>query len=83
MNRGLVHEAPLAGSQRSQLLPRCAVLLGLPESATSDQVICAHTAARIHRGKFTSSPDRWWELQVEPSAELWLFIDCHRLAIPE
>ena len=75
VKNGLVHEAPLAGSLRAQLLPRCAVLLGLPERATTEQVVRAQVAERIRRGKLASSPDRWWEVQLEPAAELWLFID--------
>ena len=75
VKNGLVHEAPLTGSLRAQLRPRCAVLLGLPETATTDQVTRAQVAERVRRGKLAGSPDRWWEVNVEPADEMWLFID--------
>jgi hypothetical protein len=31
--------------------------------------------ARARRGKLAASPDRWWEVDVEPADELWLFTD--------
>ena len=75
VKNGVVHDAPLPRSVRAQLLPRCAMLLGLPASATEAEVTRAQTAERVRRGKLATSPDRWWELHVDPAEELWLFID--------
>jgi integrase len=75
VKNGVLHDVPLPRSVLDQLLPRCAVLLGLPESASRSQVAHAQTAERIRRGKLASSPDRWWEVDVEPAHELWLFVD--------
>lgn len=75
VKNGRVHEAPLPRSVLAQLLPRCAALLGLADNAAETEVVRAQTAERIARGKRASSPDRWWEAEVDPAQELWLFID--------
>ncbi|MHB2023231.1 MAG: hypothetical protein ACYCO3_07880 [Mycobacteriales bacterium] len=75
VKNGLVHEAPLPGSLRRELLPRCAELLGLPLDAPAEQVTKAQIGERARRGRLAGSLERWWELEVDPSEELWLFID--------
>jgi len=75
VKNGVLHDAPLPRSVVDKLLPRCAVLLGLPDTATTAQVARAQVAERVRRGKLAASPDRWWEVDVQPADELWLFID--------
>jgi integrase len=75
VKNGLVHDAPLPGSLRRALLPRCAELLGLSPDATADAVAKAQSTERARRGKQAGSMDRWWELAVDPTEEQWLFID--------
>lgn len=75
VKNGVLHDAPLPRSVLDQLLPRCAVLLGLPDTASRGQVAHAQVAERFRRGKLAASPDRWWEVDVEPAKELWLFTD--------
>lgn len=75
VKNGLVHEAPMPASLRRALLPRCAELLGLPHEATAAQVTEAQTAERVRRGKLAGALDRWWEMEVDPFVEQWVFID--------
>jgi len=75
VKNGVLHDAPLPRSVLDKLLPRCAVLLGLPDAATTAHVARAQIAERVRRGKLAASPDRWWEVDVEPADEVWLFID--------
>ena len=75
VKNGLIHEAPLPASLRAELLPRCAALLGLPPDASLQQVTAAQSAERIRRGQLAGSLERWWELEVPPADELWLFVD--------
>lgn len=75
VKNGVLHDAPLPRSVLDQLLPRCAVLLRLPYTASRTQVAHAQIAERVRRSKLATSPDRWWEVDVEPADELWLFTD--------
>ncbi|HVU74594.1 MAG TPA: hypothetical protein VHE83_16650 [Mycobacteriales bacterium] len=75
VKNGVVHDAPLPRSVLDALLPRCAVLLGLPSTASVAEVTRAQTGERVRRGTLAGSPDRWWEVQVDPANELWVFID--------
>ena len=75
VKNGLVHEAPLPASLRAELLPRCAELLGLSSDASVPEVMLAQAAERHRRGELAGSLERWWELEVAPENELWLFID--------
>jgi hypothetical protein len=75
VKNGLVHEAPLPGSLRRELMPRCAELLGLPRDASIEQVTQAQIGERVRRGRLAGSLERWWELEVDPLEEQWLFID--------
>ena len=75
VKNGLVHEAPLPASLRAELLPRCALLFGLPPDASVKQVMQAQTEERVRRGRLAGSLERWWELEVAPEDELWLFVD--------
>jgi len=75
VKNGLVHEAPLPGSLRRELLPRCAELLGLPRDASIEQVTQAQIGERVRRGRLAGSLERWWELEVDPLEEQWLFVD--------
>lgn len=75
VKNGLVHDAPLPASLRAELLPRCAQLLGLPPDASIKQVTQAQVAERVRRGRLAGSLERWWELDVAPEEELWIFVD--------
>ncbi len=77
VKNGLVHEAPLPASLRTELLPRCAHLLGLPPDSSVKQVTQAQTDERVRRGRLAGSLERWWELDVPADDELWLFVDNH------
>jgi hypothetical protein len=75
-----LHEVPLPGSLlRDELLPRVKELLGLPTTATLQQVINAQDAERQRRASLAArQKDRslaWWNYPVPPEDELWLFID--------
>ncbi|MHB2022791.1 MAG: hypothetical protein ACYCO3_05615 [Mycobacteriales bacterium] len=71
----VVHDVPLPASLRSPLQRRCATLLGLPATASEAALVRAQTAERVRRGKLAGSPDRWWEVAVDPVEELWIFVD--------
>jgi integrase len=75
----VLHWAPLPASVMAELLPRCAVLLGLPETASKQQVINAQRRERSRReqaARRLSDPEiGWYNLPVDPSEELWLFVD--------
>lgn len=75
VKNGLVHEAPIPRTVLDQLLPRCAELLGLPATASEDDVVQRQRSERIRRGRLVGSPDRWWELPFDPADELWVFVD--------
>lgn len=75
VKNGLVHDAPLPASVRRALLPRCADLLGLPSDASVAAVTQVQVSERIRRGRLAGSLERWWELDVPPDQEQWLFID--------
>jgi hypothetical protein len=75
VKNGLVHEAPLPVSLRRALLPHCAELLGLPRQASQERVVQAQTEERVRRGQPNGSLERWWEYDVDPARERWLFID--------
>ncbi|GAA4380721.1 hypothetical protein [Nocardioides caricicola] len=69
------HEVPLPASLMEELYPVVRDALGLPVGATMQQVLNAQRAERLRRGKLVQSPDRWWEVQVDPADEAWLFVD--------
>jgi len=75
VKNGLVHEAPLPGSLRRELLPHCAQLLGLPGDPSQERVVQAQTEERVRRGQLVGTLERWWEYDVDPAQERWLFID--------
>lgn len=75
VKNGLVHEAPMPRSLCLQLLPRCAVLLGLPSTAPVAAVCEAQRNERARRGRLHGSLERWWEWELPPDEELWLFVD--------
>ncbi|MHB8451231.1 MAG: hypothetical protein ACYDAQ_12390 [Mycobacteriales bacterium] len=75
VKNGVVHDVPMPASLCAPLLARCAVLLGLPATASEASVVRAQTAERVQRGKSAGSPDRWWEVEVDPVVEQWIFID--------
>lgn len=75
VKNGRLHDVPLPGSLLAELRPRCAALLGLPADASIEEIVQAQTTERIRRGRVAGSPDRWWEVDVDPAEELWLFTD--------
>lgn len=75
VKNGLVHEAPLPRSVCTQLQPRCAKLIGLESDAPLARIEQALAEERIRRGERVGSLDRWWECEVPPENELWLFVD--------
>src|SRR4051794_4046168 len=75
-----LHEVPLPKSlMHDELLPRVKQLLGLPASASLQQVINAQDAERQLRSSLAArEKDRnlaWWNYPVPPEDEPWLFID--------
>lgn len=69
------HEVPLPASLMKELFPVVRNALGLPAGASMQQVLNAQRAERLRRGRLASSPDRWWEVPVDPAEESWLFVD--------
>lgn len=69
------HDVPLPASILAALQPRVAVLLGLAEDASTQQVINAVNAERARRGRKAGKPQLWWKLPVDKEAESWIFID--------
>ena len=75
-----LHEVPLPRSlTRNELLPRVAVLLGLPADAALQRVLNAQEEERQRRASLAQrEKDRnlaWWNYPVPPEDELWLFVD--------
>lgn len=75
-----LHEVPLPKSlMHDELLPRIKELLGLPLSASLQQVINAQEEERQRRATSANrEKDRnltWWNYPVPPEDELWLFVD--------
>lgn len=75
-----LHEVPLPRSlMREELLPRVAVLLGLPADAALQRVLNAQEEERQRRASLAQrEKDRslaWWNYPVPPEEELWLFVD--------
>jgi hypothetical protein len=75
-----LHEVPLPGSlMQDELLPRVKELLGLPASASLQQVVNAQEGERQRRATLAArEPDRnlaWWNYPVPPEDEQWLFVD--------
>lgn len=80
VKNNVLHEVPLPRSlMHDELLPRVKGLLGLPVSASLQQVINAQDAERRRRDELAArQPDRklaWWNIAIPPEEELWLFID--------
>lgn len=76
----VLHEVPLPKSlMHDELLPRAKELLGLPATASLQQVINAQEAERQRRAELAArEPNKnlaWWNYPVPPEEELWLFID--------
>jgi len=75
-----LHEVPLPRSlMREELLPRVAVLLGLPTDAALQRVLNAQEEEPQRRASLAQrEKDRslaWWNYPVPPEEELWLFVD--------
>ena len=71
----LVHMVPLPSSLLEELLEPCRVALRLPVSATRQQIVNAIAAERHRRARLASNPGRWWEVDVAPKEECWLWAD--------
>lgn len=75
-----LHEVPLPQSlMRDELLPRVAVVLGLPPDAALQRVLNAQEEERQRRASLVlREKDRnlaWWNYPVPTEDELWLFVD--------
>lgn len=75
-----VHEVPLPRSlMEGELLPRVKELLGLPATASLQQVTNAQEVERQRRANLAArQPDTnltWWNYPVPPAEEQWLFVD--------
>ncbi|WP_277211987.1 hypothetical protein [Isoptericola croceus] len=75
-----LHEVPLPKSlMHEELLPRVKELLGLPATASLQQVVNAQEEERQRRADLAArEKDRslaWWNYPVPPEDELWLFVD--------
>ena len=76
----VLHEVPLPRSlMHDELLPRVKELLGLPPTASMQQVLNAQEEERQRRAKLAlRGNDRsitWWNYPVPPEEEQWLFIN--------
>lgn len=76
----VIHEVPLPRSlMHDELLPRVKELLGLPETASMQQVLNRQEEERQQRAKLAlrdgNSTVAWWNYPVDPEDEQWLFID--------
>ncbi|WP_310964895.1 hypothetical protein [Nocardioides terrisoli] len=75
-----LHEVPLPRSlMRDELLPRVAVLLGLPADAALQRVLNVQEEERQRRASLAQrEKDRnlaWWNYPIPPEDEQWLFVD--------
>ncbi|WP_313405010.1 hypothetical protein [Aeromicrobium sp.] len=75
-----LHEVPLPRSlMEGELLPHVKELLGLPATASLQQVTNAQEVERQRRANLASrEPDKsvaWWNYPVPPQDEQWLFVD--------
>lgn len=68
-----------------ELLPRVKELLGLPLTATFQQVINAQDAERQRRadlaGRQSDKTVTWWNYPIPPEDEHWLFVDTTGLPV--
>lgn len=76
----VLHEVPLPRSlMHDELLPRVRELMGLPATASLQQVLNAQEAERQRRAALAArAKDKslaWWNYPVPPEMELWLFVD--------
>jgi hypothetical protein len=74
-----VHDVPMPRSWLERMLPECAAGLGLPRTATLQQVLNAQRAERARREKLArtsgDSTLHWYNVPVDPQTESWLFVD--------
>lgn len=75
----VLHEVPLPGSLMEELLSRVKELLGLPPTASLQQVVNAQEAERQRRAALAAKDSTktlaWWNYPIPPEDELWLFVD--------
>jgi len=76
----VIHEVPLPRSlMLGELLPRLKELLGLPPTASMQQVLNAQEEERQRRAKLAlragDSTLTWWNCPIPPEEEQWLFVD--------
>ncbi|MFE4001472.1 hypothetical protein ACFX43_22085 [Nocardioides sp. YIM B13467] len=72
-----VHKVPLPASLMTELIESCRLAMNLPSDASKQQLVNAITGERQRRARQAPSPDRWWEVFVEPEDECWLWTDTH------
>lgn len=72
-----VHMVPLPSSVLNELVEPCRVALGLPIRASRQQVMNAIAGERRRSAHLAPNPDRWWEVEVDPAAECWLWTDAY------
>jgi hypothetical protein len=71
----LVHRAPIPASLMDELVEPCRRALGLPGGSSRQQVVNSIVAERRQRALLAPTPDRWWEVQIAPEEECWLWVD--------
>jgi integrase len=76
----VIHEVPLPRSLMvDELLPRVKELLGLPPTASMQQVLNAQEEERQRRAKLAlragNATLTWWNCPVPPEEEQWLFVN--------
>lgn len=70
-----VHMVPLPASQMTELIEVCRLALKLPTGASTQQVKNAIAGERQRRARLATHPDRWWEVEIDPRDECWLWTD--------
>ena len=75
VKNGRVHDVPVPASLLTALLPRVKDLLGLPATASMQQVLNAQRAERLRRGRRAGRDQHWYDVGVDPADEAWVFVD--------
>lgn len=68
---------PLPHSRLNELVEPCRVALDLRIGASRQQVMNAIAGERRRRAQLAPNPDHWWEVEVDPVEECWLWTDAY------
>lgn len=72
-----VHHVPLPASLMTELVDPCRIAMKLPSDASKQQIMNAIVGERTRRARLASNPDRWWEVEIDPNEECWLWTDTY------